>query len=156
MFKGKCPICHEVNDIILTFSDLIDELRTFLLLTECSICGQTLLINKGSEYVICSKCKNTIVINIDYCRELGESFYLSPEELYLLLENQNIFNPYLIPENLHKYIKDFYEKALKQKKLIKIDAKNPLLYSGDEHLFQTVKKDEMNITQKYLNKNYKK
>ena len=53
---------------------------------------------------------------MDLCRDLGESFNLSPEELYLLLENKNTFNPYLIPENLYNYIKEFYEKSLREKK----------------------------------------
>ena len=88
---------------------------------------------------------------MDLCRDLGESFNLSPEELYLLLENKNTFNPYLIPENLYNYIKEFYEKSLKQNKEKKFDVKNPLLFSGDEHLFQTIKKNEMNIAQKYIN-----
>ena len=152
LFKGKCPICKEINDIILTFSDLIDELRSFLLLTNCYQCGQKLLIKKDSEFIICSNCKSTIVIDKDSCQELGDSIYLSPEELYLLLKNENSFNPYLIPENLYNFIKENYEKLLRQKKETKFDQRNPLLHSGDEHLFHVVKQNQMNITQKYINK----
>ena len=152
LFKGRCPVCKEVNDIILTFADLIDELRSFLLLTNCYNCGQKLLIKKDSEFIICSHCKRTIVVNKDLCQEIGESIYLSPEELYLLLKNENTFNPYLIPENLYNFIKENYEKLMKEKKEKKFDQKNPLLYNCDEHLFHVVKKNQMNITQKYLNK----
>ena len=152
LFKGKCPVCKEVNDIILTFADLIDELRSFLLLMNCYQCGQKLLIKKDSEFIICSHCKSTILVDKDLCQELGDSIYLSPEELYLLLKNENSFNPYLIPENLYNFIKENYEKLFKQKKEKKDDQKNPLLYSGDEHLFHIVKQNQMNITQKYINK----
>ena len=91
LFKGKCPVCKEVNDIILTFADLIDELRSFLLLMKCYQCGQKLLIKKDSEFIICSHCKSTILVDKDLCQELGDSIYLSPEELYLLLKNENSF-----------------------------------------------------------------
>ena len=63
-----------------------------------------------------------------------------------------VLNPYLIPENLYNFIQENYEKLLKQKKEKKDDQKNPLLYSGDEHLFHVVKQNQMNITQKYINK----
>ena len=122
-------------------------------MTNCYECGQKLLIKKGSEFIICSNCKRTIVINQDLCQEIGDSINLSPEELYLLLENENSFNPYLIPENLYNFIKENYEKLMKKKKERKFGQINPLLYSGDEHLFHVVKKNEMNITQKYINKN---
>ena len=125
-------------------------------MTNCSSCGQKLLIKKDSEYVICSHCRSTIVIDKDLCQELEDSIDLSPEELYLLLEDGNNYNPYLIPENLYNFIKENYEKLLKERKKYKYDEKNPLLYSGDEHLFHVVKQNEMNITQKYINSNYKK
>ncbi len=125
-------------------------------MTNCSSCGQKLLIKKDSEYVICSHCRSTIVIDKDLCQELEDSIDLSPEELYLLLEDGNNYNPYLIPENLYNFIKENYEKLLKERKKSKYDEKNPLLYSGDEHLFHVVKQNEMNITQKYINSNYKK
>ena len=41
---------------------------------------------------------------------------------------------------------------MKDKNEIKPKDNNPLLYRGDEHLFQVVKKNEMNITQKFINK----
>lgn len=119
----------------------------------CYKCGQKLLIKKDSKFIICSHCKSTIIVDRELCHEFDESIYLSPEELYLLLENQNTFNPYLIPENLYNFIKENYEKLIKEKKEKKYDLKNPLLYSGDEHLFHVVKKNEMNITQKFLNTN---
>jgi len=125
-------------------------------MTNCSSCGQKLLIKKDSEYVICSHCRSTIVIDKDLCQELEDSIDLSPEELYLLLEDGNNYNPYLIPENLYNFIKENYEKLLKERKKEKYDEKNPLLFSGDEHLFHVVKQNEMNITQKYINSNYKK
>ena len=125
-------------------------------MTNCSSCGKKLLIKKDSEYVICSHCRSTIVIDKDLCQELEDSIDLSPEELYLLLEDGNNYNPYLIPENLYNFIKENYEKLLKERKKEKYDEKNPLLFSGDEHLFHVVKQNEMNITQKYINSNYKK
>ena len=118
----------------------------------CYECGQKLLIKKDSQYIICSNCKRTIVVNQDLCQEIEDSLYLSPEELYLLLENQNTFNPYLIPENLYNFIKENYEKLLKDKKERKLEKNNLLLHSGDEHLFHVVKQNQMNITQKYINK----
>ena len=125
-------------------------------MTNCSSCGKKLLIKKDSQYVICSHCRSTIVIDKDLCQELEDSIDLSPEELYLLLEDGNNYNPYLIPENLYNFIKENYEKLLKERKKVKYDEKNPLLFSGDEHLFHVVKQNEMNITQKYINSNYKK
>ena len=125
-------------------------------MTNCSSCGKKLLIKKDSEYVICSHCRSTIVIDKDLCQELEDSIDLSPEELYLLLEDGNNYNPYLIPENLYNFIKENYEKLLKERKKVKYDEKNPLLFSGDEHLFHVVKQNEMNIKQKYINSNYKK
>ena len=125
-------------------------------MTNCSSCGKKLLIKKDSEYVICSHCRSTIVIDKDLCQELEDSIDLSPGELYLLLEDGNNYNPYLIPENLYNFIKENYEKLLKERKKEKYDEKNPLLFSGDEHLFHVVKQNEMNITQKYINSNYKK
>ena len=122
----------------------------------CSACGQKLLIKNDSEFVICNHCKSTIVVDKNLCQELGDSIDLSPEELYLLLENGNNYNPYLIPENLYNFIKENYEKLIKERREKKSEEKNPFLHSGDEHLFQVVKKNEMNITQKYINTNYKK
>ena len=124
-------------------------------MTNCSSCGKKLLIKKDSEYVICSHCRSTIVIDKDLCQELEDSIDLSPGELYLLLEDGNNYNPYLIPENLYNFIKENYEKLLKERKKEKYDEKNPLLFSGDEHLFHVIKQNEMNITQKYIS-NYKK
>ena len=92
-------------------------------MTNCSSCGKKLLIKKDSEYVICSHCRSTIVIDKDLCQELEDSIDLSPEELYLLLENGNNYNPYLIPENLYNFIKENYEKLLKERKKEKYDEK---------------------------------
>ena len=154
IFKGRCPICKEINDIILTFADLVDELRSFLSMMNCYECGQKLLIKKDSEFIICSNCKRTIVVNKDLCQEIYEdSFNLTPEELYLLLKNENSFNPYLIPENLYNFIKENYEKLIRDKKEKKYGQKNPLFYNGDEHLFHVVKQNQMNLTKKYINKN---
>ena len=149
--RGKCPVCKEVNDIILNFDDLINELRNFLTLTYCSDCGHKLLIKKNSEFIICSNCKRTIVVDPSNCFEINEKIDLTPDELYSLIMNEKNINPNLFSDNLYDFILKNYSRLIKEKK--DFEMKNyPLAFKGDEHLYQFVKTNQINITQKYFNK----
>ena len=120
-------------------------------LTYCSKCGHKLLIKKESEFIICSNCKITIVVVPSECYEINEKIDLTPDELYSLIINEKNINPNLFSDNLYEFILKNYGRLFKEKK--DMEMKNyPLAYKGDEHLYHFVKKNQINITQKYFNK----
>ncbi len=140
-----------MNEIILNFDDLINELREYLTLTYCTDCGHKLLIKKASEFIICSNCTRTIAIDQSNCYEIDEQIDLTPDELYSLIINEKNINPNLFSDNLYEFILKNYGRLIKEKK--DMEMKNyPLAYKGDEHLYNFVKKNQINITQKYFNK----
>ena len=148
--KGICPVCKKVNDIILNFDDLIQELKSFLVLMNCSECGHKLLFKKKSEFIICSNCKRTIVVDPFSCYEINEKIDLTPDELYSLIVDEKKINQKLFSDDLYEFIVKNYKRLFKEKK--DYEMKNyPLAYKGDEHLYQFVKKNHLNITQKYFN-----
>ena len=115
------------------------------------------MINKESKYVICSNCKSTINVNQDTLEDFSEYNNLSTEDFYLLLAKENSFNPFLYPINSPFFLEKNFEKLLEEKRERIANWKDPLFYKGDEYLYQTVKNNEMNITQKYISgNNFKK
>ena len=129
----------------------MNELRTFLSLTYCYECGHKLLIKKGSEFIICSNCKRTIIINPFSCFEINEKIDLTPDELYSLIINEKNINPNLFSDNLYEFILKNYSRIIKENDDLKMNN-YPLAFKGDEHLYHFVKKNQQNITQKYFNK----
>ena len=85
------------------------------------------------------------------CYEINEKIDLTPDELYSLIINEKKINPNLFSDNLYEFILKNYGRLFKEKK--DMEMKNyPLAYKGDEHLYHFVKKNQINITQKYFNK----
>ena len=116
----------------------------------CSECGHKLLFKKKSEFIICSKCKRTIVVDPFSCYEINEKIDLTPDELYSLIVDEKKINQKLFSDDLYEFIVKNYKRLFKEKK--DYEMKNyPLAYKGDEHLYQFVKKNQLNITQKYFN-----
>lgn len=161
MEKAKCPTCKAVNDIVLTYADLSDDLRSILIVVKCGVCGRRLLTRRESEYVLCANCKSTVLVEKNYTGFVPEEYNnLTPMEYYLLLAKENSFNPYLFPVNSPYYLEpDFEKKASEQQESKEMlgsyygEVKgNKLFGDGNEHLFQTVRSNQMNITTKYLNK----
>ena len=65
--------------------------------------------------------------------------------------NEKNINPNLFSDNLYEFIMKNYSRLIKEKK--DFEMKNyPLAFKGDEHLYQFVKTNQINITQKYFNK----
>jgi len=65
--------------------------------------------------------------------------------------NEKNINPNLFSDNLYEFILKNYSRLIKEKK--DFEMKNyPLAFKGDEHLYQLVKTNQINITQKYFNK----
>jgi hypothetical protein len=65
--------------------------------------------------------------------------------------NEKNINPNLFSDNLYEFILKNYSRLIKEKK--DFEMKNyPLAFKGDEHLYQFVKTNQINITQKYFNK----
>ncbi len=65
--------------------------------------------------------------------------------------NEKNINPNLFSDNLYEFILKNYSRLIKEKK--DFEMKNyPLAFKGDEHLYQFVKTNQVNITQKYFNK----
>ena len=85
------------------------------------------------------------------CYEINEKIDLTPDELYSLIINEKNINPNLFSDNLYEFIEKNYRRLIKEKK--DLEMKNyPLAFKGDEYLYQTVKKNQINIIQKYFNK----
>ena len=65
--------------------------------------------------------------------------------------NEKNINPNLFSDNLYEFILKNYSRLIKEKK--DFEMKNyPLAFKGDEHLYQLVKTNQIDITQKYFNK----
>ena len=65
--------------------------------------------------------------------------------------NEKNINPNLFSDNLYEFILKNYSRLIKETK--DFEMKNyPLAFKGDEHLYQFVKTNQINITQKYFNK----
>ena len=68
--------------------------------------------------------------------------------------NEKNINPNLFSDNLYEFILKNYSRLIKEKK--DFEMKNyPLAFKGDEHLYQFVKTNQINIIIiiRYLNKN---
>ncbi len=85
------------------------------------------------------------------CYEINEKIDLTPDELYSLIINEKNINYNLFSDNLYDFIVKNYRRLIKEKN--DLEMKNyPLAFKGDEHLYHFVKKNQINITQKYFNK----
>jgi len=124
----------------------------------CKFCNKKILIRKESEYVICANCKNTILVEKDY-RYTPPIEYanLTPHEYYLLLAKENSFNPYLFPVNSPFFLEPNFEKNYNQQNFYQQNNninnkgyKTMKEDNGTDHLYQTVKNNEMNITKRFI------
>lgn len=143
----------------MTFPDLSDELKDVLTVVQCHLCKRKILIRRESEYVVCANCKSTILVEKDVINETPPEYSnLTPREFYLLMAKENSFNPYLFPVNSSYYLEPDFEKKLHElknkdsqqnttKKQRKIGHDD-----GYEHLFDQVNKNQMAITNKFMNK----
>ena len=145
-------MCKKEN-IISPQNEIMNLDQNFITVC-CKNCGKMIIVKKESEYVVCSFCKSTIIVERDVlCEVPPEYSNLTPNEYYLLLAKENSFNPYLFPEDSPYYLEPNFEKNIKGH--IGEEEENEeynFKESGDEHLYQTVKKNETNIKTKYLGK----
>ena len=66
----------------------------------CNDCGKRLILKKESNYVVCTNCKITILIEKDVVGSVPVEYSnLTPKEYYLLLTKEKSFNPYLFPKD---------------------------------------------------------
>ena len=120
------------------------------------------MIRKESQYVICANCKSTLLIEKDvYDIRPPEYYNLTPKEYYLLLAKENSFNPYQFPENSEFYLEPEFERKIVDERLkINDNQKEYKTFfhpdNGYDHLFQTVRRNEMYVSDKFLYKNNKK
>ena len=139
----------------------------------CNECGKKLIVKKESNYVICTNCKSTILIEKDVVGNVPVEYSnLTPKEYYLLLSKAKSFNPYLYPKGSKYNLEPDFEKKLKETKVgifenedeyeqeinnednnNNYNINNALEYyldnNGDEHLYQTVNQNENLIRTKY-------
>lgn len=121
----------------------------------CKVCGRKILIRKESEYVICANCKSTLLVEKDALNEIPIEYNnLSANEYYLLLAKENSFNPYLFPVNSEYYLEPNFEKKYaeeRKKNQIKKKERMTHLNDGYDHLMETIRSNEMTITNKFIN-----
>ena len=162
MLKAKCPKCKKINDIILNYEDLSDDLKNVFTIVICKFCNKKILVRKESEYVICANCKSTLLIEKDYKYSPPiEYANLTPYEYYLLLAKENSFNPYFFPIDSPYFLEPNFEKKINNQEIQHINYNNKGYKTikednGTDHLYQTVKHNEMNITKQFLNNNNNK
>ena len=125
-------------------------------------------MKKESNYVVCSNCKSTILIEKDVVGNVPiEYSNLTAKEYYLLLSKEKSFNPYLFPKGSKYNLEPDFEKKLKETRIgifeneneedinneVDKNENNNIEYylngSGDEHLYQTVNQNENKIKTKY-------
>ena len=165
--KGMCPICKKVN--IINPNNEISDLFGDFITVQCKECGKKSIIKKESEYVICSNCKSTILVEKDVVGNVPVEYSnLTPKEFYLLLSKEKSFNPYFFPDDSPYHLEPHFEKTLKDTRIgfSEIDNINPpmiilnedtinhnsLLKSGEELLYKTVKENEKSIITKLKKK----
>ena len=119
------------------------------------------MIRSESQYVICANCKSTLLIEKDvYDIRPLEYSNLTPQEYYLLLAKENSFNPYQMPPDSQYYLEPEFERKLVDERF-KIEENkheyNTFFHpdNGYDHLFQTVKNNQMFVTDNFLNKKNK-
>ena len=82
---------------------------------------------------------------------------LTANEYYLLLAKENSFNPYLFPVNSEYYLEPSFEKKyLEEKNKGTFHKTKRTKYNdGYDHLMETVRENEMKITNKFVKTNNK-
>ena len=143
----------------------MDLWRDFITVV-CNECGKKLILKKESNYVVCPKCKSTILIDKDVVGSVPVEYSnLTAKEYNLLLTKEMSFNPYLFPKGSKYNLEPDFEKKLKETRIGIFDNKNEedindnndinenkeyyLDENGDEQLFQTVKENDHKIRTKY-------
>ena len=143
----------------------MDLWRDFITVV-CNECGKKLILKKESNYVVCPKCKSTILIDKDVVGNVPlEYSNLTAKEYNLLLTKEMSFNPYLFPKSSKYNLEPDFEKKLKETRIGIFDNENEedinednninenkeyyLDENGDEQLFQTVKENAHKIRTKY-------
>ena len=127
-------------------------------------------MKKESNYVVCSNCKSTILIEKDVVGNVPiEYSNLTAKEYYLLLSKEKSFNPYLFPKGSKYNLEPDFEKKLKETRIgifeneneqdinyeedNNMDNNNNTEYylngNGDEYLYKTVNQNENKIKTKY-------
>ena len=149
--KGKCPKCKEINDIVLTADELLEELKYNVITVKCDVCGRILLTRKESEYLICANCKSTILIEKDILLKVPEEYNnLTKQEYYLLLAKEKAMNPYLFDDDspYHLDMNFDFDKEKKAANFVGKIAGIKTFDGGEGHLFKTVKENEMKLRKK--------
>jgi hypothetical protein len=119
------------------------------------------MIRTESQYVICANCKSTLLIEKDvYDIRPPEYYNLTPKEYYLLLAKENAFNPYQMPQDSEYYLEPEFERKLVDERFqIEENKREYKTFfdpdNGYDHLFQTVKNNQMYVTDNFLNKRNK-
>ena len=143
----------------------MDLWRDFITVV-CNECGKKLILKKESNYVVCPKCKSTILIDKDVVGNVPlEYSNLTAKEYNLLLAKEMSFNPYLFPKDSKYNLEPDFEKKLKETRIGIFDNENEedinednkinenkgyyLDENGDEQLFQTVKENDHKIRTKF-------
>ena len=143
----------------------MDLWRDFITVV-CNECGKKLILKKESNYVVCPKCKSTILIDKDVVGSVPVEYSnLTAKEYNLLLTKEMSFNPYLFPKDSKYNLEPDFEKKLKETRIGIFENENEedinedyninenkeyyLDENGDEQLFQTVKENAHKIRTKY-------
>ena len=93
--------------------ELMDLWRDFISVV-CNDCGKRLILKKESNYVVCTNCKSTILIEKDVVGSVPVEYSnLTSKEYYLLLTKEKSFNPYLFPKDSKYNLEPDFEKKLK-------------------------------------------
>ena len=143
----------------------MDLWRDFITVV-CNECGKKLILKKESNYVVCPRCKSTILIDKDVVGSVPVEYSnLTAKEYNLLLTKEMSFNPYLFPKGSKYNLEPDFEKKLKETRIGIFENENEedinedyninenkeyyLDENGDEQLFQTVKENAHKIRTKY-------
>ena len=143
----------------------MDLWRDFITVV-CNECGKKLILKKESNYVVCPKCKSTILIDKDVVGSVPVEYSnLTAKEYNLLLTKEMSFNPYLFPKGSKYNLEPDFEKKLKETRIGIFENENEedinedyninenkeyyLDENGDEQLLQTVKENAHKIRTKY-------
>ena len=143
----------------------MDLWRDFITVV-CNECGKKLILKKESNYVVCPRCKSTILIDKDVVGSVPVEYSnLTAKEYNLLLTKEMSFNPYLFPKGSKYNLEPDFEKKLKETRIGIFENENEedinedyninenkeyyLDENGDEQLFQTVKENANKIKTKY-------